>query len=411
MTPPAAASSKRGRTAIVCGGGIAGLTCALCLARAGFRVEVLEKAGELEVIGAGLQLSPNAMAVLAELDLSRQLKAVSAAPLAIDLRSARSGRRLASVPLGEAVVARYGQPYLVVHRGDLQQVLASACQDDPEIQLRLGVHVRDAVRHPNGVSVLADHEGAVANFQGQVLIGADGVHSTIRRECIDEGDPTYSGIVALRGLIARGSVSGRASSTSTQLWIGRRAHAVTYPVRAGRYLNVVILLPESEPDRLSPSEAIEPATIVGRLRGWNRDFTDLIDAETTWTQWPIWLAPRLRRWHEGNIALIGDAAHAMTPFAAQGAAMAIEDAAVLAGCLAGSADTEAALGAYEAARKPRVARVQRLTAQNQQIYHMGAPLSLARNLVMMMSPGDRLLARQDWIYRWRPADGRIDAGG
>lgn len=400
----------RPRTVLVAGGGIAGLTAALCLARTGYRVEVFEQAEGFETVGAGLQIPPNALRILAWLGLDEKLKMTATAPGSIRILSGRLGRQIAVVPLGAQVIERYGLPYLVVHRADLQQVLVRACQDHPDISLHMEMRLEDIAQHENGVTALAFAKGRMTEHHGTALIGADGVWSRLRERTFDLPAAGFSGIVAWRGLIPADRLAGSQDMENTRLYLAGDGHAVCYPVRTGRYLNVVALTPApSEPPGMSGNwvQSASVRELRQRFSGWNREFLDLLDAQSSWSRWPLFAAPLAGNWHDRRVALIGDAAHAMLPFSAQGAAMAIEDAYVLAHCLA-SRDRDAsdgvagALRLYDALRKPRVRRAARLARSNRAIYHMSAPFSLARNVVMAVLGGSRLLARQDWLYGWEP---------
>ncbi|GIL00322.1 MAG: salicylate hydroxylase [Alphaproteobacteria bacterium] len=398
--------SRNSRTVLIAGGGITGLTAGLALARAGFRVDLFEQAEGFETIGAGLQLSPNALAVLDGLGLLHRIKTVAVGPTAIRVMSATSGREIVRIPLGHHAVERYGRPYLVIHRADLQQVLASACADDPDVTLHMAASVDDVAAHANGVTALVNQGSQMTEFSGIGLVAADGVWSRLRNVHFDARPSVYSGLAAWRALIAAERLPGSQDMESVQLWLAPNAHAVSYPVRHGQHLNVVVVLaalqaPQGWTDRGEVGELRQA------LAGWSPAFAGLLDHKARWTRWPLHAAPRLRRWSEGPTALAGDAAHAMLPFAAQGAAMGIEDAAVIARCLKAAhengGDASAAFAAYEGERRRRAARAGRLALANRYLYHLPRPLDLARNLAMQAIGGRRLLARQDWLYGWKPA--------
>lgn len=393
------------RTVTVAGGGIAGFATALCLADKGFRVDIIEKAEALESVGAGLQISPNAFHVIDRLGLGRTLKAVATAPLAIRIMNASSGRQVASIPLGETAIARYGAPYLAAHRADLLQVLAGAAAEHPDIAIHMGKRVEDAAPHVNGVTSLVYENGALEEFQGQALVAADGVWSQLRKRHFDAPDAAYTGMVAWRGLLPMDILPASQDRENVQLWLATNAHAVSYPVRQGRYLNFVAItsMPAGlEGPRQGWADAANAEALVGQLANWHSSVVEILSHRARWTKWPLFAVPPLVSWSNRSIALCGDAAHAMLPFSAQGAAMAIEDAYVLAECLAGAKRSEvpAALELYGRIRRNRVAKAAKLARANRAIYHLEQPFAAARDMVMNAMGGERLLARQDWLYGW-----------
>jgi salicylate hydroxylase len=398
--------SENSRNVLVAGGGIGGLCAALCLAAKGLRVDVFEQAESFETVGAGLQVSPNAFHVLEGLGLARAVKTVATAPPAIRIMSGTSGRQIVSIPLGAAAIERYGAPYLIVHRADLQKVLSSAARENPDVHLHMGKRVDDVALHANGVTGLVYAQERVDEYSGMAMVGADGVWSRMRAMYFDNSEAQFSGLCAWRGLVPMEALPDWPDRENVQLWLASNAHAVSYPVRQGRYLNFVAVTrmnaPEGKP-RQSWVQDCEPDELARELRGWDKRLLALLQHRSRWTRWPLFAVPQMPAWNFGAMALIGDAAHAMLPFAAQGAAMAIEDAAVLANCLAPAAetkDTAAALVRYSRERMGRVQRAARLAQQNWSIYHMKPPLSTARNATMVALGGRRLLGRQDWLYGW-----------
>jgi salicylate hydroxylase len=397
------------RTVLIAGGGIAGLAAALCLSKRGFRAEIFEKAASFETVGAGLQISPNAFRILDEIGVARTMKPLATGPTAIRIMSARTARQIAQVPLGDAAIERFGAPYLVVHRADLQGALAGAACDDPDISMHMGTRIEDVAVHVHGVTALAYHGGTITERHGMALVAADGVWSRLRQTQFDGGDARYSGLAAWRGLIPTEGMPGSQDLENVQLWLSPDAHAVSYPVRGGRYLNLVAITPWKPANGEAPPREwageVEAEELVEGLKGWDRSILALVASRVRWTRWPLFSAPRLGRWSNGPVALAGDAAHAMLPFAAQGAAMAIEDGAVLARLLdetlsRGGTAAEAFI-LYDRTRRHRVARAARLAIANRFIYHLPRPLDLARDIGMMALGPERLLARQDWLYGWK----------
>lgn len=395
------------RTIIVAGAGIGGLTASLALARKGFRVIVLEKAERLEEAGAGLQLSPNASRVLIELGLQELLAPRAVIPEAISLMSARSGREISRIPLGDAAVFRPDAPYWVLHRADLQGALQTKVANTPDIDLRLGCQFEDVGTHAKGLTVVQRRGNARQEELAVALIGADGIWSTVRHHFFPKTQPRFSGLIAWRGTLDATQLPREYTSRRVQLWMGPNAHLVAYPISGARQINVVAVVPGTW-NRPGWSEPGEPNEVRGAFAsaGWHAVPRMLIGAVDGWRRWALFTLPEGVEWTEGAVALLGDAAHAMLPFAAQGAGMAIEDAAVLANSLSetqseGGPAISAALKRYERLRRRRVARVQRAARQQGRIYHLASPLAFARDLAIKVMGPRRMLARQNWIYGWR----------
>ncbi|MDB5616052.1 FAD-dependent monooxygenase [Tardiphaga sp.] len=381
------------RNVVIAGAGIGGLTAALALAARGFSVRILEKAERLEEVGAGLQLSPNASRVLVRLGLEPRLSHVAIAPDAVSVMTARSGGEVSRLPFAHAA----GAPYWVMHRADLQSALLAAVNDHPQIELQLGRPVENFTINSDGSVAVPGGAPALA------LIGADGVRSTVRQQLFPDVQPEFSGLVAWRGRIEARRLPHGLAPRQVQLWMGPRAHLVAYPMSSGEQVNVVAIVP----GHLDEPHA--SATDIARhfkASHWPTSVQVMIDAADGWQRWPLSTLPDGGIWNAGPVALLGDAAHAMLPFAAQGAGMAIEDAAVLAQCLSDVEGTptvvSAALARYAALRAPRVGRVQRTARQSGRIYHLHGPMALARDMVMRALGAGRLQARQNWIYDWKP---------
>jgi salicylate hydroxylase len=395
------------RTVIVVGAGIGGLTASLALAGQGFRVVILEKTERLEEIGAGLQLSPNASRVLVELGLQPRLAARAVTPDAISLMSARSGGEVARLPLGEAAAFRAGAPYWVVHRADLQAALQAHVNENPDIELRLGCQFDDVVSHAKGLTVVQRSGVTRQQELALALVGADGIWSAVRHHLFPQVQPRFSGLIAWRGTLEATQLPREYTSRRVQLWMGPNAHLVAYPISGGRQVNVVAVVPGTwnSPGWSAPADANELKNVFAPA-WWPGPARMMIGAVDGWRKFALFTVPEGGEWTDGAIALLGDAVHAMLPFAAQGAAMAIEDAAVLAKCLGetrneGGPAIAAAMQRYAWLRRSRVARVQHTARRNGTIYHLSGPMALARDLAIKAIGPNRLLARQDWIYDWR----------
>jgi len=395
------------RTIIVAGAGIGGLTAALSLAAKGFRVVILEKAERLEEAGAGLQLSPNASRILVDLGLRPRLAPRAVTPEAINIMSARAGGEIARLPLGEAAGLRAGAPYWVMHRADLQGALQAQVNEHPDIDLRLGCQFEDVTSHAKGLTVVQRRGNARQQELAMALVGADGIWSAVRNHLFPEVQPQFSGLIAWRGTLDATTLPREYTAPRVQLWMGPDAHLVAYPISAARQINVVAIVPGTwnRPGWSTPGDANELKNAFAS-QGWPATARMLIGAVDGWRRWALFTLPDIGEWTDGAIALLGDAAHAMLPFVAQGAGMAIEDGAVLAKCLAEAGgetatDIAAALKRYGRLRRSRVARVQRAARQVGWIYHLTGPAAIARDFTIKAMGSQRLLARQDWIYDWR----------
>jgi salicylate hydroxylase len=398
------------RTVVIAGAGIGGLTLALALARRGFHVAVFETADRLEAVGAGIQLSPNASRILVALGLEEWLRPHVVIPKELMVRNSHADRVLARGPLGAAATERYGAPYWTIHRGDLQLALCDAVAATPDIALHLGAKVEDFATRDGGVTVAIARGEQSREQPGIALIAADGLWSDLRRRLGHRATPHFAGHTAWRALVPADTAPPEFAAPAVNLWLGRDAHLVHYPVKAGRMINVVAIVRDDwrEPGWTAPglrSELLDrfPAGL------WHRSARDILGAPEQWQKWALYDCAPFAHWGKGPVTLLGDAAHPMLPYLAQGAAMAIEDAAVLADCLAlGPDDAPSALRAYESRRLGRTARTQNAARRNGAVYHLdqyylGGAGALLRTLALMGMGGSRLISRYDWLYGWKPA--------
>lgn len=391
------------RTIVVAGAGIGGLTTALALAARGFRVIVLERTAKLEEAGAGLQLSPNASRVLIELGLEQLLALHVIAPDSISIMTARTAKEIGRVPLGDAAALRYGAPYWIVRRADLQSALLARVTSHPDIDLRLGAQFEDVAVYPKGVTVVQRSGSARQQELALALIGADGVWSSVRHQIFPDAQPQFTGSIAWRGTVDASQLPRGFVTQRVQLWMGTNAHLVAYPMSGGKRINMVAIVSGkwNRPGWSEPGDVVEIANHFADPH-WPIAARMMIGAVDSWRKWALFAMRDGGVWNKGPIALLGDASHAMLPFAAQGAGMAIEDAAVIAKCLdASRANPTAAFAQYASQRTARVGRVQRTARKNGQTYHLGGPVGFARDQVIRVLGGSRLLARQDWIYDWK----------
>lgn len=383
-----------GRTFYIVGAGISGLALALALARFGASVMVLERSPVLSEFGAGLQIGPNARRILDRLGLDEALTATGLEPVGIDVYPFGRATPLVTMELGAVMSDRFGAAYSVMHRADLADALYKATRRFANIDIQFGVRAWDATSNSRGVSLtIEDSQGQTRKARASALIGADGVHSLTRTNLLSGPPAQYRHRAAWRTLLPYASLAGQIELDRVSVLFGPGYHMVCYPLPHRRQVNIALFAK-------APSAGAETGTRPNLpTTGKRSPRIDVILAAAgdSWTPWPLYTvdAPS---WHSGNIGIIGDAAHAMVPFQAQGAAMGIEDAAVLAPLLVSESTAEAAFSRYEAIRRPRVARVAKTSLSNGAIFHMRWPFSIARNLGIRVQGKRGHLKRLAWLY-------------
>lgn len=355
----------------------------------------------LEEFGAGLQLAPNATRVLARLGALEAVRNRALAPRAIRILRGRDDAPLSTLPL-ESAQARWGAPYLAIHRADLQRALVERIARESNIALTLGAEVGGFARDETGVTIGVRRGPVGLTERGDFLIGADGLRSIVRERLgLGARDAAlFSGRVAFRATIDADLLTERLRKDEVTLRLGARAHLVHYPLRDGAVVNIVAVIESGwrhEKTDHPWDGAADRASLERAFADWAPESRALI-AGAQWRAWPLYVRPALASFASGRAALLGDAAHPMVPFLAQGAAQAIEDAGVLADCLAESPGPSQALAAYSRRRAPRAARVQREAKAQARLYHLSGPLALARDLGMRTLGPERLLRRYDWLY-------------
>ncbi len=391
------------RMVVVAGAGIAGLTAALAFAARGFDVSVFERAAKLQEAGAGLQLSPNATRILERLGVLPLLLPGAIEPEAVILRDARTLVELARIPLGNAARRRWSAPYLALRRADLQSALLARVGQESRINLVTGSEISSVESDAQSVTVSVETDGDRGEISALLAVGADGVRSSMRR-LAGGAESRFSGQIAWRSTVDATSPAGRiiqhtCDTDCVSAFLSPRFHLIVYPVKGGTSFNLAAFTAQSP----TTTESVDTAILKAAMRRISPALARLAEAGM-WTCWPIHtLDPKARWTAQGGIALIGDAAHAMTPFAAQGAAMAIEDAETLACHVASRpGDITGALADWEKERRPRIIRVARRGAINRFAWHAAGPVALARNLFLRMRSPESLAADLDWLYGWEP---------
>lgn len=382
---------------LIAGGGIGGMAAALACARQGASVTVVEKTAALSEVGAGVQIGPNVTRLVQAWGLGDALAQVAAFPPDLQALDAHSGRVLGTLRLGERAQALYGAPYATIHRADLHRLLHDAALA-AGAQLRLGLAVTHWQDRADGLDVVLSNGERIA---ADALVAADGVWSPLRQQLLADGSARFSGHLAYRALVSQDQWPVHLRSDRITVWMGARLHVVQYPVQAGRALNLVAIVHGDVP--ANPEHWDHSANAAALLRAMGAVGSALrtrLEAVPHWRLWalheraPISAAGQMA---QGRLALLGDAAHPMRPYLAQGAGMAIEDAQALAQCLNGSgAPVSERLERYAEQRWARNARVQARAIRNGQIFHASGVMALGRNLLMQLM-GERLMD-QPWLY-------------
>jgi len=393
------------RTVAVVGGGIGGLTAALALLRAGLDVRVYEQANTVSEVGAGIQLAPNATRILDRLGVLPAVQAIAVAPTTFEFRRWDDGRVLSQTRLGPQVAAAYGAPYLHAHRGELVAVLAAAV---PAERVEVGRRCVDVVAGPSGARLRFADGGTEA---ADLVVGADGIHSVVRQAILGAQDARFTGHVAYRGLIPAQRVAHLPLERTSTVRMGPGAHFVHYFVAGGRLLNVVCVVEEQAWTRETWTDVGDAEALRAAFAGWHPVVRGIIEALDPPLKWALFDRMPLPRWTAGPVTLLGDACHPMLPYGAQGAAQAIEDAAVLAACLRSAClesdkgDLATALERYETLRRGRTARVQEISRGNATRFHLpDGPAQQARDAAMASSFG--ISPDIDWLYGYDPVAGR-----
>lgn len=388
---------------LIVGGGIGGLAAALACAQKGAKPLLLERATQFSEVGAGIQMGPNVTRTLFSWGLEKALNEFTFVPQSLQVRDAVSGQTLGTLTLGQRSLEKYGAPYVTVHRADLHHVLLQKVLNDGLAELKLQSQVDSLQEIHDGISVQVRdiQTGQIEAIKSPAMVGADGLWSDTRNYVLTNTPPRVTGLVAYRALLPMRLLPEVLRQQDVMVWVGSRMHAVLYPVRGGEFLNMVVIapgqLPESLKDWDHDANQEELFEVLGVLYP---HLKDVLEAVPAWRRWPICDRPPLvsaSQMAKGRIALLGDAAHPMRPFLAQGAGMAIEDAAALAACWAQvDLPINERWHLYAQMRWARNARVQARSIRNGRIFHMQGPMRWGRDLAMRLM-GESLMD-VPWLY-------------
>lgn len=387
---------------LIAGGGIGGLAAALACSRAGWEVQLVERAPAFGEVGAGIQMGPNVVRVLHGWGLEQALQQVAAFPERLRVRSAANAEELGSLRLGERTRSLYGAPYATIHRADLHRMLLSAVVQQGSTALHVGQQLASFEDTGSAVQVHTQDDGL--QLQGQALIGADGLWSRVRQQLLHDAPPRATGHLAYRAMVVQSDLPAALRSQEVTVWLGPKLHVVQYPVRGGEWLNVVAIVEGAVAeggDVQDWDHATHTRDLQAAMGHTCSALRDLIAAIHTWRLWALCDRPPMAGAHQqaqGCVALLGDAAHPMRPYMAQGAGMALEDAACLQRVLAeGDLSMAQRLQHYAQHRWQRNARVQARSIRNGQIFHASGVVRWGRDLSMRLL-GERLMD-VPWLYR------------
>ena len=380
---------------IISGGGIGGLAAALVLARDGHAVTVLEQAESFGEIGAGIQLGPNIFRMFDYLGLTEVINRVAFFPTGLGMNDVRTGEKVVRVPLGDMARATYGFPHGVIYRADLHQVFLDACKAQPNVNLRTGAKVESFDQSASAVTVtLSGGE----KIDGQALVGADGMWSKIREAVVSDGKPRISGHIAYRAVLKRQDVPAHLWSDDVMLWGGEKTHLVHYPLRRGELFNLVAVFHSNKYDE-GWNTFGDTAELTERFMDACPQVKELLGKIDTWKMWVLCDREPVKNWTDRRVTLLGDAAHPMLQYLAQGAGQAIEDAVVLREALRSTrGDVQKAFQKYQQARYLRTGRVQLTARFYGDIYHASGVQRELRNQMFQGGHESAGFAGLKWMY-------------
>ncbi|VVE15047.1 salicylate hydroxylase [Pandoraea aquatica] len=390
----------KGRRVLIVGGGIGGLAAALALARQGIRVQLLEQAAEIKEIGAGIQLAANAFNALDALGVGEAARRRAVFTDHMTMFDAIDAKEVVRINVGAPYRARFGNPYAVIHRADIHLSILEAVQDDPLIQFHTNTHVCELAQDASGGTVTDQHG---ERYRADAVIGCDGVKSTVRQVLIGD-DVRVTGHVVYRAVVDVENMPEDLQINAPVVWAGPHCHLVHYPLRGGQQYNLVVTFHSREQEEWGVREGSK-AEVLSYFEGIHALPRQMLDRPTSWKRWATADRDPVERWSYGRATLLGDAAHPMTQYVAQGACQALEDAVTLGAAVAATdGDFERAFQCYEAARIPRTARVLYSAREMGRIYHAKGVERLVRNSLWKGRTDEGFYDALDWLHGWRAED-------
>jgi 3-hydroxybenzoate 6-monooxygenase len=391
----AAMSDWKNEQVLIVGGGIGGLAAALALARQGIPCQVIEQAAEFKEIGAGIQLGPNVFWMFERLGLIEPIGALAVFPNNLIMMDSVTGEEVTRIPLGDAFRRKFHHPYALIHRADLHKVLFEACQKSDRIRLDASQKVVKFDATADGIAVKTESGRA---YRGAALIGADGLWSTVREIVVGDGKPKPAGHITYRAVLPTSDMPEKFRWRDMVLWAGEKVHLVHYPLRTGELFNLVAVFHSNRYEEGWDSFG-DPSELHERFAKTCEPVRTLLNKIESWRMWVLCDRPPIKDWSKGRITLLGDAAHPMLQYLAQGAGMSIEDAVCLADkIVAAGGDYASAFQAYQQTRYLRTGRVQIMARVYGEFYHASGVAKELRNMMLSSRTADDAMAGMEWLY-------------